>query len=125
MSLPVPSVANSLVRIALGVLVFGENPSSGALALSGEALGPAVIVASVTILAPTAARTSIRLLSPVHGGQQSWPVLPARPVRLVTRPPATHRPCPSDWRRLAVAAGRRRRHTRPSPEGIRGIPAQM
>ncbi len=77
-SLPVLSVANSLAGIALGVLVFGENPASGALALSGEALGLAVIVASVTILARTAARTGIRLLSPVHGGQQSWPVLPAQ-----------------------------------------------
>lgn len=50
-SLPVLTVANSLAATVFGAAVFGEKPASGPLALLAEALGLAIIVASVTMLA--------------------------------------------------------------------------
>jgi hypothetical protein len=50
-SLPVLSVANPLAATVFGAAVFGERPASGPLAVLAEALGLAVIVASVTMLA--------------------------------------------------------------------------
>lgn len=50
-SLPALSVANPLVGMIFGMLVFGETPASGPLALLAQALGLVVIVASVTVLA--------------------------------------------------------------------------
>lgn len=56
-SLPALSVANPLAGMIFGVTVFGEKPASGPLAMLAEALGLAVIVASVTVLArPVKAR---------------------------------------------------------------------
>ena len=50
-SLPVLSVANPLAAIVFGAAVFGERPASSPLAMLAQALGLAVIVASVTLLA--------------------------------------------------------------------------
>jgi drug/metabolite transporter (DMT)-like permease len=50
-SLPALSVANPLAGMVFGVLVFGETPASGPLALLGEALGLGVIITSVAVLA--------------------------------------------------------------------------
>jgi len=51
MSLPAMSVANPLAGMVFGATVFREKPASGQLAILAEALGLAVIVASVTMLA--------------------------------------------------------------------------
>jgi len=50
-SLPALSVANPLTGTVFGMLVFGETPANAPLALLGEALGLAVIVVAVTMLA--------------------------------------------------------------------------
>jgi drug/metabolite transporter (DMT)-like permease len=50
-SLPALSVANPLVAIVFGAVVFGERPASGPLAMLTQALGLVVIVVSVTMLA--------------------------------------------------------------------------
>jgi hypothetical protein len=50
-SLPALSVANPLTGMAFGMLVFGETPASAPLALLGQALGLALIVVAVTMLA--------------------------------------------------------------------------
>lgn len=50
-SLPALSVASPLAGMVCGMLMFGEMPATGPLALPGEALGLAVIVASVMMLA--------------------------------------------------------------------------
>lgn len=50
-SLPALSVANPLAGVVFGMLVFGETPAHGPLALLGETVGLVVIVASVTMLA--------------------------------------------------------------------------
>lgn len=50
-SLPALSVANPLAGMVFGIVAFGEIPASGPLALPGAALGLAVIVASVMMLA--------------------------------------------------------------------------
>lgn len=54
-SLPVLSVVNPLAGMTFGMLVFGETPATGPLALPGAAAGLAVIVVSVTVLARPAA----------------------------------------------------------------------
>jgi multidrug transporter EmrE-like cation transporter len=50
-SLPVLTVANPLVAIVFGAVVFGERPASTPLAILAQALSLAVIIASVTMLA--------------------------------------------------------------------------
>lgn len=58
-SLPALSVANPLAGMAFGMLAFREMPADRPLALLGQALGLAVIVVSVTMLArPPAQRAS-------------------------------------------------------------------
>lgn len=49
-SLPALSVANPLAGLIFGALAFGEAPASGPLAVLGEVLGMAVIIASVALL---------------------------------------------------------------------------
>jgi drug/metabolite transporter (DMT)-like permease len=56
MSLPVLSVANPLVAIVFGAVVFGEIPASSPLAVLAQVLGFVVIVASVTMLASPGGR---------------------------------------------------------------------
>lgn len=52
-SLPALSVANPLAAMVFGAAVFAERPASGVLAVLGQVLGLAVIVASVMMLART------------------------------------------------------------------------
>jgi len=66
-SLPVLSVANPLAGIAFGVVVFGEIPASGPLALLGQAAGLAVIVVSVAILARLPEKKAVTAVAPVSG----------------------------------------------------------
>jgi hypothetical protein len=49
-SLPALSVAGPLAGMAFGALAFGEIPAHGPVAVTGEVLGLAVIVCSVTTL---------------------------------------------------------------------------
>lgn len=49
-SLPALSVAGPLAGMAFGALAFGEVPAHGPVAVSGEVLGMAVIIVSVTML---------------------------------------------------------------------------
>ena len=50
-SLPALTMANLLVAMVFGAAVFGEIPASAPLAVLAQALGLAILVASVTILA--------------------------------------------------------------------------
>jgi drug/metabolite transporter (DMT)-like permease len=61
-SLPALTVANPLVAMVFGAAVFGERPASTPLAILAQALGLAVIIASVTMLArPERAAQGIKI----------------------------------------------------------------
>jgi hypothetical protein len=66
-SLPALSVANPLAGMVFGATVFGERPASGPLALLAEALGLAIIVASVTMLARPGRGTDSHRRHPAGG----------------------------------------------------------
>ena len=70
-SLPALSVANPLAGMVFGMLVFRERTASGPLALLCEALGLAVIVVSVMMLArPPASAGRHRQSSPAGGSDR-------------------------------------------------------
>jgi drug/metabolite transporter (DMT)-like permease len=66
-SLPALSAANPLVAMVFGAAVFGERPATGPLAVLGQVLGLAVIVASVTMLARSGGDAGSRPRSQARG----------------------------------------------------------
>jgi len=90
-SLPALSVANPLAGMVFGTLVFRETPAHGPLALLGEALGLAVIIVSVMMLARPAASAGRHRLSPAAGASDHRHLGTAEPGRR-TRPCSIDRP---------------------------------